>query len=386
MNGTDEPKTILTANEINLAGPSDRRADVDAKQLFVANLLKELGLDGLLVLQPENFSWLTSGGTARNTLDPEALPGLYFNAEGRWLISCNAETQRLFDEEIDGLGFQVKEWPWHLGRSPIVQELCQQGRKIGSDVKLNECTSVAERLNIARCTLTEYERACYRALGQLISHTLEATGRTFRQGDSEREIAGQIGHRLIHRGAMPLAISVAADGRSRNYRQGSFTATPVRNYCVLKVTARKYGLCATASRSVCFGTPDGIIRKEHDAASKVCATYVASSWPDAVPRQILSGGQRIYQLVGAPEDWYLAPQGYVTGRCCVEMGLTPKNESLLHANWAITWQASIGAAVSCDTFLIGDEGARAVTGAESWPLKRIRTQGAEFVRPDLLVR
>jgi hypothetical protein len=237
-----------------------------------------------------------------------------------------------------------------------------------------------------RCTLSEYERACYRALGQLVSHALEATGRSFRQGDSEREVAGQLAHRLIHRGAVPVTIAVAADGRARSYRQPSYTATSVRNSCVLRVTARKYGLCATASRSICFGQPDAMFRKEHDAAAKVCATYVASSWPDAVPRQILAGGQRIYRLVGAENDWYLAPQGYVTGRVCVERSLMPKDESLLKSNWAITWQASVGAAMSCDTFLLGDEGARAVTGAESWPLKRIRTQGAEFVRPDLLMR
>ncbi|MEI7687135.1 MAG: M24 family metallopeptidase [Planctomycetota bacterium] len=385
MNAAEETRAILSTGELNLAGPADRRADVDIKQVYIAGLLKELGVDGLLVVQPENFSWLTSGGSARSALDAESLPGLYFTNEGRWLLSCNADTQRLFDEEIDGLGFQLKEWPWQQGRSQLLNDLCQ-GRKLASDAPLGDCPQVGERLALARLTLSEYERACYRALGQLISHTLEATSRTFRQGDSEREVAGQIGHRLIHRGAMPVSIAVSADGRSRNYRQGSFTATPIRNSCVLKLTARKYGLCATASRSVCFGTPDALFRKEHDAASKVCATYVASSWPDAVPRQILTGGQRIYQLVGAEGEWYLSPQGHVTGRACVEMPLTPKNEQLLQANWAITWQASIGAAVSCDTFLIGEEGARAVTGAESWPLKRIRTQGAEFVRPDLLVR
>ncbi len=385
MNATEEPRSILSTSDLNLIGPTDRRADVDAKQAFVAELLKETGADGLLVVQPENFAWLTSGATARSTLEIDALPCLYFTAEGRWLVAANCDSQRLFDEELDGLGFQLKEWPWHWGRAQLLDDL-RQGRTVACDVPLGESTVVANFLARARRTLSDYERACYRALGQIMSHTLEATGRTFRAGDTEREVAGQIGHRLIHRGATPVTISVAADGRSRNYRQGSFTATPIKKYAVLKATARKYGLCVTASRSICFDAPDAMFRKEHDAACKVCATYVASSWPDAVPRQILAGGQRIYQLVGAEGEWYLAPQGYITGRAAVEKTLTPKDEDLLHANWAITWQASIGAAVSCDTFLIGEEGARAVTAAESWPLKRIRTQGAEFVRPDLLIR
>ena len=69
-----------------------------------------------------------------------------------------------------------------------------------------------------------------------------------------------------------------------------------------------------------------------------------------------------------------------------EMNLTPQVEELLQNHWSVCWHASVGAAVSCDTFLITEEGPRAVTAAEAWPLKRIKIQGAEFVRPDLLVR
>jgi Xaa-Pro dipeptidase len=135
-----------------------------------------------------------------------------------------------------------------------------------------------------------------------------------------------------------------------------------------------------------FGQPDALFRKEHDAACKVSATYVASSWPDSVPRAILASGQRIYQLVGAESEFFLCPQGHVIGRVPVELNFTPQVEELLQNNWAVCWHASVGAAMSCDTFLITEEGPRSVTATESWPLKRIKIQGAKFVRPDLLSR
>lgn len=374
-----------SAHEINLTSASDRRTDVDAKQAQIAQFLKDIACDGLMVLAPENFAWLTSGGAARGVIDKEAMPALYYSAEGRWVLCGNVDTQRLFDEEIDHMGFQVKEWNWHQGRAALLEDLCQ-GRNVASDVPLGDCQVVGKKLQAMRLQLSEYERACYRALGQIVSHALEATGRTISSGETEREVAGQLSHRLIHRGALPVMITVAADGRSRIYRQGSFTATPIRNYCVMTLTARKYGLCARASRSVTFGQPDPLFRKEHDSACKVNATYVASSWPDSVPRQILASGQRIYQLTGAEYDWYLCPQGQVTGRLPVEIELTPHHEELLQVNWAIAWHASVGAAVSCDTFRISEDGPVAVTPPENWPLKRIKIQGAEFVRPDLLVR
>jgi hypothetical protein len=379
------PTGPASAVEINLTTPSDRRSDVDEKQTRIAALLGDLGCDGLLVTLPENFAWLTAGGSARGVIDQESLPALYYSPEGRWVLSSNVDSQRLFDEELDSMGFQLKEWAWYTGREGFLHDLCQ-GRNVASDAPFAEARDVGHELRRMRLPLTEYERACYRALGQILSHALEATGRNIAVGETEREVAGQIAHRLIHRGAWPGMVTVAADGRSRPYRQGSFTSTQVRGYCVMTVTARKYGLCARASRSVSFGQPDPLFRKDHDSSCKVSATYVASSWPDSVPRQILAGGQRIYQLTGAEHEWHLCPQGQVTGRLPVEIELTPQHEDLFQANWAVTWHASVGAAVSCDTFLLTDDGPRAITAAENWPLKRIRIQGAEFVRPDVLIR
>lgn len=364
---------------------SDRRADIDVKQARIAGLLIDVGCEGLLLLEPENFAWLTSGGVARSTLDPRDLPGLYFSPDQRWVLAANVDSQRLFDEELDGLGFQLKEWPWHWGRQQLLADLCK-GRRLASDQAFGDCQVVGETLARMRRAMTSYERACYRALGLIVAHALEATCRTMVAKVTEREIAGQISHRLLHRGAAPLVIGVAADGRSRLYRQPSFTETVIHQYAVLTVTARKYGLCVTASRSLSFGAPDESFGKELDAACKISATYVASTWPDALPKQVLSAGRRVYQIAGFEHEWRHCPQGHVTGRLPVELALTPQTEALFQEGWAITWRSSVGAAYSCDTFLVDEKGPELLTTPEAWPLRRIKVQGAEFVRPYLLQR
>src|SRR5262249_25514855 len=40
---------------------SDRRADIEVKQGRIAAMLREAGQEGLLLLEPENFAWFTSG-------------------------------------------------------------------------------------------------------------------------------------------------------------------------------------------------------------------------------------------------------------------------------------------------------------------------------------
>jgi hypothetical protein len=386
---------ILTAETLVLANHqlvpdqsdlgSDRRADVDAKQAWVAALLNEVGCEGLLILEPENFAWLTSGATARGVLEPDEMPALYFNTDQRWVIASNVDSQRIFDEELNGLGFQLKEWPWHWGRDQLLADLCE-GRRVACDRAYGQHLHVGPTIRKARRVQTPYEQACYQVVGLLVSHALEATCRTMSAGETEREIAGQISHRLLHRGAVPLAIEVAADGRSRRYRQCGFTSLPIRRFCVLTVTARKYGLYGTASRSVNFGPLDPTFRKEHDAACRVSTIYLASSWPEGMPKQILAAGRHVYRLTEFEHEWRLCPQGYVTGRSPVELALLPDTEELFQGNWAVVWHASVGAAFSCDSFIITEQGPRLLTPTDMWPLKRIRIQGAEFFRPDILIR
>jgi Xaa-Pro dipeptidase len=377
--------TTLIAGAAPVDAISDRRADIDAKMARVAELLQEAGCEGLLLLDPANFAWLTSGAMSRGLGDPAAEPAAYCNGEHRWILASNVDSQRIFDEEVDGLGFQLKEWPWHWGRDQFLSDLCQN-RKIACDRAVPGVVNVAEPMRRLRRPLTVYEQACQLALGQTVTHALEATCRTLSQGETEREIAGHLSHRLIHRGILPLHVGVAVDGRSRLYRRFGFTSATLEHFAVLTVTARKYGLYVTASRSVSFGELAPEYRQDHNAVCRVSAGYLAATWPDAVPREILLAGRRIYLISGFEHEWQVAPQGHLTGRLPVELGLTPQTEELFQPGWSVTWNASAGAADSCDTFIITDEGARIVTPTEVWPLKRIRIQGAEFVRPDVLQR
>jgi Xaa-Pro aminopeptidase len=375
----------VTADEAKLASISDRRLDIETKMGMVGTLLQGIGCEGLLLMEPENYAWLTSGAVDRGRPDPGSAAALYCTADQRWLLASNADCQRIFDEELDGLGFQLKEWPWHWDRDRFVADLLQN-RRVACDRPFPNTQQVAERLPALRRKLTAYEQACYAAAGQVVAHALEATCRTFAVNETEREVAGQVSHRLLHRGALPLHIGVAADSRSRHYPNHGFTSTPIRKYALVTATARKYGLTVTTSRAVSFGPLDEQIRKEQNAVCRVSASYLASTWPDAVPREILLAGQRIYLLSGFEHEWRLSPQGHITGRLPVELQLTPTTEVLFHPGWAVTWIASAGAASSCDTYLITDQGPKTLTPAELWPLKRIKIQGAEFVRPDVLQR
>jgi Xaa-Pro aminopeptidase len=386
---TDAPPALeMEGSEYSLEGRSDRRADIELKQARVAQLLQKHGQDGLLITAPENFTWLTSGATVRGTPDPEAAPALYYTQDARWILASNADSQRLFDEEAEALGFQLKEWPWHWGRAQLISDICHN-RKVACDhlaVGVADGLDVSHDLREMRRALTIYEQASLLAVGQALSHALEATCRTLQAGQPEREAAGQVAHRLMHRGVFPVHIGVAADGRSRLYRRHGFTQATIEKLAVMSATGRKYGLHATASRMVSFGEPSEDLKQEVNTVCRVSAAYIAATWPDSVTREVLAAGKRIYLISGHEHEWALCPQGQVTGRSPVELPFTPRSEDLFQAGWAIAWHASAGSAVSSDTVIVSENGSRMVTPMEAWPQKRVRIQGQEVLRPDILVR
>jgi Xaa-Pro aminopeptidase len=384
---------ISLASEMNLELPgqaiqessSDRRGDVDAKQGQIAELLARTGCEGLLVLDQANLAWLTAGGSARNVLDAEELPALYYTAGQRWLIVCNVDSQRMFDEELDQLGYLLKEWPWHWRREQVLTDLCM-GRRIAADVPFPGAQPVTEQLRALRRVQSPYEQACSRLLGQIVAHAVEATCRSANVGDTERELAAQVGHRLLRRGALPVAISVTADGRARTYRRHGFTSAPVLTSATISTTARKYGLHAAASRTFTFGPPDETFKKEHLTACRLAATYAAGSWPDAVTKDLLAIGRRIYTAQGFEHEWQLAPQGYVSGRAPVEKPLEPELAEVLGADWALTWTPTVGAAGCWDTYLIRNEGPVLLTPTDGWPLVGVRISGQQVDCPNILER
>ncbi|GIW79978.1 MAG: hypothetical protein KatS3mg105_1785 [Gemmatales bacterium] len=362
-----------------------RRAHVDRKHMQIADLLQEQGCEGVLLLDPANIAWLTGGGTVMASFDPEQAPALFVTADQRWLICSNAATSWVFDREVNGLGFQLKEWPWQMGRGYLLRDICQ-GRVMASDLPFEDCKPLGHVLSCHRRRLGDYERACLQSLGKELASALEATCRNIQPNRSESEIAGQIADRLYQRNIEPKAISVLGDGRAEAYPFGGCTSETVQRHAVLWACGQKYGLHAACSRSFCFGAPEQLWRAEYDAACTMAGHYRFATRPNAAPREVLEKGKQALRDTPFEHVWRNVPPGYVTGRRPVEMTFRPNGSHLLQANWPIIWQASAGRAFVCDTLLLGNDRAEVVTVMDSWPFKRIRIEAEEYHVPYLLVR
>ena len=89
----------------------DRVSDIQHKHAAVTQFLESRRFDALLLQRPSNFSWFTSGGDCSRAGSCDAAAALFITPDARVVVTTNAESAQLFDRELQGLGFQLKNAP-----------------------------------------------------------------------------------------------------------------------------------------------------------------------------------------------------------------------------------------------------------------------------------
>lgn len=383
-----EDSTIVVNADLERDPPADpvadRRADVEAKLAAVGAILPDLGCEAAVLFMPAHVSWLCGGFNLRGLFADTERPGVYTNGKQRWLLCSNLDTQRLFDEELDRLGFQLKEWHWSTGRAALLGELTA-GKKIATDRPFPNMPLVNEKLRTIIRPLSAFDRVGYLDLGRHVAHAVEATARAADPGETEREIAGHLAHRLLRHGVEPAAVSVAVLAGAGRYPRPGFTDAVLEGVCRLQVTGTRDGLYATAARTVSFGPPAPEARREHDDACRLSAVYRSLLVPDGSFAAVGARGQQLTDKTPYEFDGRLAQLGYGTGRVAAEELRRLGQDEPFAAGQAVVTQAKCGSALVADTLIVGMPPAAATPCAE-WPFKRITLGDAAFDVPDLLVR
>lgn len=375
----DEAIPLLHADPIH-----QRRAAIEEKQATIARILADLECEGIVLFMPAHVAWFCSGFNARGLLADTERPGIYTNGKQRWLLCSNADSQRLFDEELDRLGFQLKEWHWTGGRAALLGELVV-GKKIAADRPFPGLKVANERLRPELRPLAAYDRERYLALGKIVTHAVEATARNVVRGDTEEEVAGQVAHRLYHHGVEAVGVSVTADDRGKKFRRAGFTSARIELACVIQATGARDGLFVTASRSLAFGAAEAF-RQDHDWACRVNAVCRSLGLPGKTIGAASETARRVSHGTEYEFEWRESQPGYGAGWFIAEELRRAGVDEPLVANQGIVWQTRIGAAAVVDTMLVAEDGPIAVTPPEDWPFKRIKLSDRAFDVPDVLVR
>ena len=366
-----------------------RRDDVEEKHERVRRFLDASGHDAVVLGLGDSVAWFTSGGDLGQYLGSEQSSILLFiNRTSRAVIADNVQSSRVFEEELAGLGFQLKERPWQDDPFQVVAELCHN-KRVATDLGGNGCSPVrreGDALRALRRQLTVLERQRMRELGRTLCLAVEATCRNFVPGEREADVAGHLAHRLIREGVVPVDLRVAGDDRLARFRQPTFKSFPIQRRATIAVSGRRHGLCASLTRSVSFGPVGSEFRQLQALATMVDATCIFFSRPGEVASEVLRRAKRIYEKFGHPHEWTLDYQGSLIGYSPREVLLRPDSSLVLESNMALSWSPSVGAARTEDTVVVDSRGYEVVTGMQDWPAIEVAVKGYIIPRPGILER
>lgn len=372
-----------SASKVLLVQDPDRLKDVDAKHARLVQLLDDESADAVLLQDPSNISWLAAGADIHRCASDFVATSVFVTRDARLFATNSIDSAQIFEREVFGLGFQLKQREWFQPHDDLLRDLCR-GRQVLSDTGSDFTTYAGRAIRAARLPLTELEVHRLRLLSKVVVHSVESTAHHVAAGKTEAEVAAEISHRLIKRTVAPVRISVAADGRNLRYRHWSFSEDPIQRYAVLSCTGRRWGLHVSVTRTVCLDTVPDILWKDYQQALLVHATALYFTRHGERLCDVWKKVQRIYEKFGMADEWKQASQASVLGHSNREIQLTPESEFRLNCPVSVFWHPSVRTAMLGDTMMCLETANEQLTCSESWPKVGVKVKGRSVECPGIL--
>ncbi|MGE3317027.1 MAG: M24 family metallopeptidase [Planctomycetaceae bacterium] len=379
-----KPAGPISSAEFQIVDP-ERISDIQHKHRLVTEFLESRRFDALLLQKASNFAWFSSGGDCSRGGNTESTASIFITPDARVVVTTSSDSAQLFDRELQGLGFQLKERPWHEPRAALIDDLCR-GRRVASDTGVGQTHNISSELTSLRIPLATVECRRAREVGAAVAHAIEATCRNCHLGQTEADLAGEVAHRLIRHRVVPERIQISSDGRSQAYPHWSYSDEQFQRCVSISAVGRKYGLCIGASRTVSFGQVPSEVLDAHRRTMLIQATGMFFTQPEWAMFEIWNRIQRIYEKFGVEEQWRNMEQAEIIGYDVTEVPLVPRSEFHIAPRMAMHWHPSVGPAISGDTILVKEDGNELLTPFEGWPRLKVEVKGTVIYRPEILQR
>jgi antitoxin VapB len=376
----------LVVNGATLVTEDAWNAELDAKHEKLVEWLRAQHLAGVLIRRNENLAWLTGGAVEECvcTACETAVASLLVTAAGkRYYLTTKNEAPRAHDEEFSALDFEPVLFPWWADETAEAA-VRLSGGPVGSDTPGTGLT--AENLYPLRAALSETEIARYRWLGaETVAATVEALNEV-EPGLSEYDLEALTAAGLFRRGILPSVALYAVDDRILKYKHAVPRGNRLKQYGMLNLCARKWGLVISITRFVHFGALPAELGERFEAAAQVNAALLNATRAGATSVELFRVAQAAYAAQGFPGEERFHHQGGPTGYGEREWLATPQGTEVVVNNQAFAWNPSIRGGKTEDTVLLRDGVIENLTPTPELPVIAASVEGSTYAAAGVLVK
>ena len=361
-------------------------AELEAKHEKLVEWLKAQGLAGVLIRRNENVAWLTGGAVELRVLTPceTGVAALLVTAEGkRHYFTTENEAPRLHDEEFGALDFEPMLFPWWANDTDAAAAKLAGG-PLGSDTPAAGAKTVS--LAALREGLSESEIARYRWLGlETAAATVEALNEV-EPGLSEYDLEAITAGALLRRGILPSVYLYAVDDRILKYKHAVARGKRLKQYGMLNLCSRKWGLAISITRFIHFGELPAELAPRFQAAAQVNAALLNATRVGATSAELFKVAQAAYAAQGFPGEERFHHQGGPTGYGEREWVATPDGTEIVVNNQAFAWNPSIRGGKTEDTVLLRDGVIENLTPTPELPTIEAKVEGSTYAAAGVLLK
>jgi len=375
----------LTVNGKALVTEAAWNAELDGKHEQLIEWMRAQKLAGVLIRRNENVAWLTGGAVELRVLTPceTGVASLLVTAAGkRYYFTTENEAPRLHDEELGALDFEPVPFPWYADDTAAAASKLAGG-PLGSDTP---GADTVVNLYSLRASLSETEIARYRWLGaQTAAATVESLSKV-EPGMSEYDLESMTAAALLSRGILPSVYLYAVDDRILKYKHAVARGNRLKEYAMLNLCARKWGLAISITRFVHFGAPPGDLAVRFQSAANVNAALQDASRVGATSAELFRVAQAAYAAEGFPGEERFHHQGGPTGYWEREWIATPTGTETVVNNQAFAWNPSIRGGKAEDTTLLIDGKIENLTATPELPVIEASANGKSYPAAGVLIK
>jgi antitoxin VapB len=343
-------------------------------------------LSGVLLRRNENVAWLTGGAVEVRVLTPceTGVAALLVTADGkRRYFTTENEAPRLHDEEFGKLDFEPAVFPW-FGDDTVAAAAKIAGGSLGSDSGGEGTTPV--NLFPLRASLMESEKARYRWLGAEVAAATVESLHEVEPGLSEYDLEALTAANLLKRGILPSVYLFAVDDRILKYKHAVARGARLKNYGMLNLCARKWGLAISITRFVHFGALSDELAARFKAAAQVNAALLHASRAGATGGELFKAAADAYTAQGFPGEERFHHQGGPTGYWEREWVATPTGIETVVDNQAFAWNPSIRGGKAEDTVIVSGGKVEWLTATPELPVIDAQVDGVVYPAAGVLIK
>ncbi|MEW6507749.1 MAG: M24 family metallopeptidase [Bacteroidota bacterium] len=382
----EQKKVILkTARDFNY------KMEIEEKLLRVQKFIAAAKLDGILLTQVRNVYWITAG-LANNQIvlnkDVGAASLLILKNGKKYLVCSNAEDQRMMDESLSQLGYELIKYNWYEANpvKDVRGDSIKQFGKIGSDIDFPGTINISDKFKPLRYSFNDYEIIRYAYVAQLAAEAVAEVCIKIKPGMNEFEIETITANALRDRQLLPTVLLTAVDERIYNYRHALPAGAVLKNYAMINICAEKWGMPIAVTRFVHFGTLPEELKTKLEKTAVVNAYYQEFTRPGVAASEIFDKMQEWYKSVGYENEWMLHHQGGAIGYDDREWVIFPGIKEVVKTNQSFAWNPTITGTKVEETIIVNEKGFEVLTKSPNWPMIIVNLNGKKYPQPSILIR